>query len=413
MEKNRSIFEEPERLKNVQFSAIRTMLDKAAALRSRGISVIALSAGEPNFNTPERIKKETIKAIEQNYTHYGSNRGLPRLREIVAEHIREQTGVSYDPASEIVFTTGGAEALNNIILATVDQGDEVIVLSPAFVSYKNLVNLCRGVCVEVPLKPEKGFQIDLEDVKAAITPKTKMIIMNNPNNPTGAVYRKEDLEQLSRLVIGNNLLLLADEMYSSLVYEGEFVSMASFPGMKEHAIIVNGFSKTYAMTGWRLGYLQADRRLVTHIMKVHQYSSTCSPTFIQVGMAAAMDCQETKNEVEAMVEAFRRRRELVIERLEQVPGIAFIKPQGAFYVMADVSALGMTGEEFAALLLEKKQVAVIPAVSLGKGDACRDFIRISFAASEDDIAEGTERMKALAEEILAGGRKAPGKEKER
>lgn len=400
MEQNISVWEEAERLHQVQFSAIRTMLDKAAALRSQGVRVIALSAGEPNFNTPEKIKQETIRAIEANYTHYGSNRGLPKLRELTAARIRKETGVSYDPASEIIFTTGGAEALNNAIFAAINPGDEVIVLSPAFVSYKNLIHMCQGVCVELPLRPENNFQIDLEDIRQALTPKTKMIIMNNPNNPTGAVYEKETLRQLSRLVCDNNLLLLSDEMYSKLVYEGEFVSMASFPGMKERAIIVNGFSKTYAMTGWRLGYIQADKRLATNIMKVHQYCSTCSPTFIQVGMAAAMESAETQEAVAAMVEAFRRRRELMICRLSEIPSITFVKPQGAFYVMADVSATGLTGEEFADLLLRKKQVAVIPAVSLGKDDVCKGFIRLSFAASEEDIIEGTGRIKELADEIM-------------
>lgn len=402
MEQSISVWEEAMRLHQVRFSAIRTMLDKAAALRSQGVRVIALSAGEPNFNTPETIKKETIRAIEANYTHYGSNRGLPKLRELTAARIRRETGVEYDPASEIIFTTGGAEALNNAILATVNPGDEVIVLSPAFVSYKNLVYMCGGVCLELPLRAENGFQIDLEDIRRAITPRTKMIIMNNPNNPTGAVYDKETLRRLSRIVCENNLLLLSDEMYSRLVYEGEFVSMASFPGMKERTIVINGFSKTYAMTGWRLGYIQTDRRLATSIMKVHQYCSTCSPTFIQVGMAAAIECEETQKAVSDMVEAFRQRRGLMIEKLNDIPAISFVKPQGAFYVMADVSATGMTGEEFAELLLREKQVAVIPAVSLGKDEECKSFIRLSFAASEEDIAEGIDRIRELTESLSAG-----------
>lgn len=401
MEQNISIWEEADRLHNVQFSAIRTMLDKAAALRRQGVRVIALSAGEPNFNTPERIKQETIRAIEENYTHYGSNRGLPKLRELTAARIRREDGIEYDPETEIIFTTGGAEALNNAIFATVNPGDEVIVLSPAFVSYKNLVNMCQGICVELPLRAENQFQIELEDIRRAITPRTKMLIMNNPNNPTGAVYHKETLRQLARLICDNNLLLLSDEMYSRLVYEGEFVSMASFPGMKERTIVINGFSKTYAMTGWRLGYIQTDRRLASNIMKVHQYCSTCSPTFIQVGMAAAIECEETQSAVADMVEAFRRRRELMIQKLSEIPALTFVKPQGAFYVMADISAAGMTGEEFADLLLREKQTAVIPAVSLGKGDLCKNFIRLSFAASDEDITEGTDRIKELIQELVS------------
>lgn len=395
MKDSQNIFEEPERLKHVEFSAIRVIMDKAAALRSEGKKVIALSAGEPNFHTPEKIKLETIRAIQENYTHYGSNRGLPKLREFMAKKIKKEYGVEYDPATELIFTTGGAEALNNVIMGTINPGEEVIILSPAFVSYKNLVNMAGGVCVELPLKAENGFHIDLEELENAITEKTKMIVINNPNNPTGAVYTYEELLGLCRLAVNHNLLVLSDEMYSKLLYEGAFYTVAAFPGMKERAIIVNGFSKTYAMTGWRLGYIQADERIMTHIMKVHQYSSTCSPTFIQVGMAAAIECEDTDVQVQNMIDEFKERRELVIKLLSELPKIKFVRPQGAFYCLVDVSYAGYTGEEFATKLLEEQLVAVVPAVSLGKGDACKDFIRISFAASKEEITEAIRKMKAI------------------
>ena len=399
MKKEVDIFTPADRLENVQFSAIRQVLDKAAALRAQGREVIALSAGEPNFNTPEPIKNATIKAIQENFTHYGSNRGLLRLREIMAQRIQEKDGVKYDPATEIIFTTGGAEALNNVIMATVNPQDEVIVFSPAFVTYKNLIHLCGAECVELPLLPENDFQPDLDDLKKVITTHTKMLIMNNPNNPTGAVYSYETLKGICELAVKNNFLVLSDEMYRSLVYEGEFTSVASFPGMKERAIIVNGFSKTYAMTGWRLGYIQADVKLTPAIMKVHQYSSTCSPTFIQVGMAEAVKQEETQAEVQAMVEEFARRREILISCLDFIPQIHYIRPKGAFYVMIDISKTGMNGEAFAKRLLEEKNVAVVPAVSMGKGKVYDDFIRVSFAASEEAIREGILRMGEMIREL--------------
>ncbi len=392
---NKKISEKPLRLKEVEMSAIRAIMDKAQKIRESGQQVISLSAGEPNFNTPERIKKETIKAIEENYTHYGSNRGFPELRRIIVSDYKEKYSAEYDSDTEIILTTGGAEALNNVILGTINPGDEVIILSPAFVSYKNLVKMAGGICVELPLKEENHFHVDVREVEASISEKTKMIIINNPNNPTGAVYSYDELKGLSELVVKHNLLILSDEMYSRLLYEGEFYSIASFSGMKERAIIVNGFSKTYAMTGWRLGYVLAHKAIIDNILKVHQYSSTCSPTFIQVGLARAIKEEETQKEVNEMLEIFRKRRELVIKLLEDVPGITYTKPEGAFYCFINVSQTGYTGEQFAEKLLEEKNVAVVPAISLGKGDACRDYIRISFAASSEDIVEGIKRMKDL------------------
>lgn len=394
------IFSEVSRLHNVKFSAIRAVMDEAAALRRAGEKVVALSAGEPNFNTPETIKQATIQAINENYTHYGSNRGYPKLREIMAEKIKKETGVSYDPESEIVFTTGGAEALNNIILGLVEEGDEVLILSPAFVSYKNLVSLCKGICVEVPLKKEHGFVPDVKELESYITDKTKLLIMNNPNNPSGAVYDKETLRKIAELAVTYNFLILSDEMYCNLVYEGEFHSICEFPQMKERAIIVNGFSKTYAMTGWRIGYLLADNRIVTHIMKVHQYSSTCSPTFIQVGMAKALEEEATEKSVTDMVTVFSECRELLIEKIEKIKGLSFVKPNGAFYMLVDVSETGLTGEEFAHELLQEYHVAVVPAISLGRADDLKYFIRISFAASKEDICEGMDKIKSYVDRLM-------------
>lgn len=397
MEKEFDILTGAKRLDEVRFSKIRTVMDMVADLRAKGEKVLALSAGEPDFDTPAPIKEAVIKALEENYTHYGSNRGYPALRKLLSEKLEKETGVSYDPETEIIFTTGGAEALNNAFMAVVDLGDEVIVFSPAFITYENLVHMCGAKLVKVPLKKENNYQIDMDDLKAAVTDKTKLLVMNNPNNPTGAVYSKECLEQVCELAKEKNFLILSDEMYSRLVYgDGKFYSIASFPDMKERTIIINGFSKTYAMTGWRVGYVAAPAKLLPSILKVHQYCSTCCPTFIHVGLANALDLPETEEAVCKMVDAFAKRREVLIEGLDQIPGITYVKPEGAFYAMVDVSAFGVDGDTFAAKLLKEKHVAVIPGSGLGEN--CKDAVRISFAASEDTIRKATARMKEFIQE---------------
>ena len=401
MDKTYDLTKGARRLEKVSASPIRAMLDRAAALRAQGIDVIPFSAGEPDFNTPSDIKEAAIRAITNNYSHYTSNRGYPPLRLALREHIRRETGVEYDPEGEILITTGGAEALNNVITAFVDPEDEVIVLTPSFITYRCLVNFCQATVVDVPLRPEDGFQIDLEAVRAAVTDRTKMLILNNPCNPTGAVFSREALEGLSRLAVERNFLVLSDEMYSRLVYDGaEFCSMASFPGMKELTILVSGFSKTFAMTGWRLGYVAAAEKLADRVLRVHQYCSTCSPTFIQAALAEAMDTPLTRRQVQDMVEGFDRRRRVMTAGLDQIGGLSYVPPQGAFYVMVNVSGLGLSGEAFAQRLLEEKHVATVPAVGLGA--ACGDFVRLSYATSEENIAEGLRRIAQFAAEQRRG-----------
>ena len=384
--------------KRLEASPIRAILDRAAALRGQGNQVIPFSAGEPDFPTPEPIKAATMQAIADNYSHYASNRGLPALRKILAKKIEQDTGLAYDPENEILITSSGAEALNNTIFTFVGPGDEVIIPTPAFVSYKNLVKFAGGIFVDVPLRAENGFQLNAAEIEEKITPKTKMIILNNPNNPSGAVYSRETLEQVAALAVKYDLLVLSDEMYGRLVYDGaEFVSMASLPGMRERTIVVSGFSKSYAMTGWRLGYIATDKALAAPTLKVHQYSTTCSPTFIQQGLVNSLEQPDTEKEVANMLAAFARRREAILKGLQEIPGITPIVPKGAFYVMVDVSATGKSGMEFALELLEKYFVATVPAIGLG--DSCGNYIRISYAASDEDIQEGLRRMKTFVSSI--------------
>ena len=388
-----------KRMEKVEASMIRTILDRAAALRGEGKSVIPFSAGEPDFNTPSDIKEAAIRAITNNQTKYTSNRGYPALRKVLQGYIESETGISYNPDTEILVTSSAAEALNNVIMTFVDEGDEVIVLTPAFISYKCLVNMCGGKFIDIPFEStENGFQVNLGAVRAAITSKTKMLIMNNPSNPTGAVMSRETVEELCKLAKENNFLIFSDEIYSRLVYDdNKFVSAASIPGMKEHCVIVSGFSKTFAMTGWRLGYICTDERFAARILRTHQYSTTCSPTFIQVALAETMTSPRTQKQVSEMIGAFAKRRRVFMAGLDQIGGLSYVRPNGAFYIMVDVSALGMTSVDFSNRLLEEKYVATVPAVGLG--DKTGKYVRISYATSEENIEEGLRRIKAFVEEL--------------
>ena len=294
------------------------------------------------------------------------------------------------------MTCGCSEAINNTCQAFIDEGDEVIIFTPAFVSYQNTVLLCKGIPVEIPLKPSNGFQIDLDEVKNKITDKTKMIIINNPNNPTGAVYQKETLEKVCQLARENNILILADEIYNQLDYEKQYVSIASFENMKDYTIIVNGFSKAYAMTGWRMGYIASSQENIEPILKVHQYTTTSQMTFAQIGMAKAIDQEDVKEEVQHMVDTFHERRTFIMEQLDQCENLSYIKPHGAFYIMVDVSKTGFNGQEFADKLLDYG-VAVVPASGFGKDFI--NFVRISFASSKENIEEAFVRIRKLLSDV--------------
>jgi aspartate/methionine/tyrosine aminotransferase len=399
MNKDYDITKDSNRVKKVEPSLIRMVLNRVDELRKSGNEIIALSAGEPDFNTPADIKEATINAINNNYTHYGSNRGYEKLRKKISEKIFEETEVLYDYQTEILVTSSGAEAINNTILSIIEEGDEAMVFSPAFVNYENMIKISGGVPVIINLKPENQFEIDIREVEKHITERTKMLVINNPNNPTGVVYDREVLEQLCELSVKYNFIIVSDEMYSKLIYgDTVFKSIASFPGMKDRSVIINGFSKTYAMTGWRLGFITASEKRMNGILKIHQYSTTCSPTFIQMGVAEGMDTELTKREVSEMVENFAKRRIHLMKRLDKINGLSYVIPKGAFYIMVNVSKTGLDGMEYAGRLLEEKYVAVIPAVGLGK--MCTDYIRISFAASMESIDAALDRMAEFTKQLV-------------
>ena len=400
MEKSYDFNKGAKRLEKVPASMIRIIMNRAGELQAAGKPMIKFSAGEPNFNTPSDIKEAAIRAITNNYTHYASNKGYDSLRRQISQYTEEYTGVHYDPLKEILVTSSAAEALNNAMLAFVDAGDEVIIPTPAFVTYEALTAMCGATMVDIPLRGEDDFQLRVEDLEAKITRKTKMLVLNNPCNPTGAVLPYETLKKISELAVKYNFLVLADEIYGRLIYgDAKFYSLSSFAGMKERTIIVNGFSKTFAMTGWRIGYICAPENFMPLLLRTHQYSTTSSPTFIQVALAETMNSELTRLQVNAMLQEFAARRDLVMKELDDIPGLSYSTPQGAFYILVNVRGLNMKGTEFVKKLLEEKYVATVPAIGLG--ERTDSYIRISFAASQADIREGFRRIKELVQEIRA------------
>ena len=394
MEKKYDISKGANRLKAVTASMIRTIMNRAAALQQEGKPIIKFSAGEPNFDTPVDIKEATIRALTNNYTHYTSNKGYDPLRKEISKYMQAYFDVDYDFDKEILVTSSAAEALNNAMFAFVDRGDEVIVPTPSFVTYKALTSMCDAKIVELPLNAANDFQIDIKQLKAAITPKTKMLILNNPCNPTGAVISEKTLKEICKLAVENNFLVLSDEIYGRLVYgTAKFYSLATFPDMKERTILVSGFSKTFAMTGWRMGYICTDSKLMAKLLLTHQYSTTCSPTFIQVGLADAMNSALTKWQIEQMIEEFNSRRKLIIHELDKTPELSYSAPQGAFYIMVNVCKLKLKGTEFSQKLLEEQYVATVPAIGLG--EETDTFVRFSYAASQQDIREGFKRIRKM------------------
>ena len=387
-----------KRLEGMYFSPIRQVMERVAQVREAGHPVISLSAGEPDFNTPALVKEKTIEALLQNETHYAPTRGTMGLRTEIAKYLRHNFSLNYDPATEILLTCGGAEAVSVAFLANVDPGDEVIVFTPAFMNYENMIAEAGGIMVPIPLRAEDGFQINCEILAQHITDKTKMVVINNPCNPTGIVYSRQVLEGVAKLCVDHDILVFSDEIYNKIVYDGaECCSIAALPGMWERTITMNGFSKAFAMTGWRMGFLAAPAERTSDLLKVHQYTTTCISTFSQIGVERSMNAPETLAEVEQMVEAFNRRRKLVMSRLDQIPKLSYIEPKGAFYIFVDVSGTGLKGDTFASRLLEEKYVGCVPGSKLGTG--FDRYVRFSYATSDQNLEEAFKRLAELVETL--------------
>ena len=372
-------------------SGIRKFFDIVSEMED----AISLGVGEPDFDTPWHIRDEGIYSLEKGRTFYTSNAGLKQLREEIAHYLRRRYQVSYDPLHEIMITVGGSEAIDIALRAMVNPGDEVLIPQPSYVSYEPCAVLAGAKPVIIPLKAENEFRLTPEELENAITDKTKVLIFPYPNNPTGAVMRREHLKALSEVIIRHDLIVLSDEIYSELTYGGEpHVSIASLPGMKERTIVINGFSKTYAMTGWRMGYAAGPKEIISPMTKLHQYGIMSAPTMSQYAAIEAL--KNGDDDIAEMRDQYDMRRRLIVDGLNRL-GLTCFEPEGAFYVFPSIQSTGMTSDEFCERLIYDKHVAVVPGSAFG---ACGEgFVRISYAYSIKHLAEALNRIGAFLKEL--------------
>ena len=364
------------------------VLAKAKALEKQGKDVVHLEIGEPDFDTPKNIKEAAVKALYAGYTHYVSAAGIPELREAVAEYISKTRNIKVDP-DEVVVTPGAKPIMFFSMLALVNPGEEVMYQNPGFPIYESVINFVGAKPVPIPLKEEKDFRLDPEYVKENITKNTKMIILNSPENPTGGVLTREDLKAVADCITNrDDVLVLSDEVYDNLIYEGEHESIASLPGMKEKTILLNGFSKTYAMTGWRLGYGVMRKDLAQKVTQLMINSNSCTCAFVQ--MAGVEALKGPQDEPERMVAEFRKRREVIVSGLNNIKGITCRKPRGAFYVFPNITGTGMDCRKLSDYLLNTAGVAVLPGTAFGQyGEG---YLRLSFANSIENIEKALDRI---------------------
>lgn len=372
-----------QRVAELKPSGIRKFFDIVATMHD----VISLGIGEPDFTTPPPILQAGIRSLQNGDTHYTSNAGILELRQVLSQHIERLYGVHYDPLKEIVITVGGSEALYLSATALLNQGDEVIVLTPCFVAYQAEVQLAGGVAVEVPCRLENNFDVDPADIRAAITPRTKAILIGFPNNPTGAVASRESLLEIARIAVEHDLIVMSDEIYDRLVYGQEHVCFTALPGMRERSLLLGGFSKDYAMTGWRIGYAAGPEHLLSGMLRIHQYTVMCSSTTAQKAAFEAIVSGEPY--VAQMVAEYDRRRKLIVNGLNTI-GLKTFEPKGAFYAFPYVGGTGLDEETFANRLLQEERVAVVPGTAFGKGG--EGFVRCSYATAYDKLEEALDRI---------------------
>ena len=370
-------------VENIKPSGIRKFFDLVSEMRD----VISLGVGEPDFDTPWHIRDEGIYALEKGKTFYTSNSGLKELRNEICGYLERRQGISYNPDTEVIVTVGGSEAIDIGLRALINPGDEVIIPQPSYVSYEPCAVLAGARPVIINLKAENEFRLTAEELKSVITPNTKILILPYPNNPTGAIMEQKDLESLARVIKENDIYVMSDEIYSELTYKGEHVSIASLKGMKERTILINGFSKSYAMTGWRLGYACAPKEIIKQMTKIHQFAIMCAPTTSQYAGTEAL--RNGDEDVKIMRNAYNQRRRFLIDAFKKI-GLECFEPYGAFYVFPCIKEFGMTSEEFATKFLEEENVAVIPGNAFGKSG--EGFIRISYAYSLENLKIAIERL---------------------
>ena len=381
----------------IEPSGIRKFFDVVNEMED----AISLGVGEPDFDTPWRIREEGIYSLERGRTFYTSNAGLKELKEEIAKYESRKIGVSYNPNTEIIVTVGGSEGIDIALRAMLEPGDEVLIPQPSYVSYLPCTVLADGVPVVIPLQQKNEFKLTAEELEAAITPKTKILVMPFPNNPTGAIMTREDLEPIAKVIEKHDLFVLSDEIYSELTYQCSHTSIASLPGMRERTLVINGFSKGFAMTGWRLGYVCGPKLIIEQMVKIHQYAIMCAPTNSQYAAVEAL--RNCDGEVQQMREAYNQRRRFLVHEFKRMKLECF-EPYGAFYIFPNIQEFGMTSEEFATRFLEEEKVAVVPGTAFG---ACGEgFLRISYAYSLEDLKEAIGRLGAFIGRLrnLQGGR---------
>lgn len=378
------------KVKQIKPSGIRKFFDIVSEMDD----AISLGVGEPDFDTPWHIREEGIYSLEKGRTFYTSNAGLSELKIEISKYLDRRFDLKYDPSDEIMITVGGSEAIDGALRAMLDAGDEVILPQPSYVSYEPCIVLADGVPVIVELKEENDFKLTREQLEKAVTDKTKILIMPFPNNPTGAIMTKEELQPIVDFVIEHNLFVISDEIYSELTYSGNHVSIGAFPGMKERTIVINGFSKSYAMTGWRLGYACGPQVILKQILKIHQFAIMCAPTTSQYAAIEAL--RHGDDDVEKMRDEYDRRRRFLLNAFEEM-GIECFEPYGAFYMFPSIKKFGMSSDEFATRLLKEEKIAVVPGTAFG--DCGEGFLRISYAYSIDDLKAALERIGRFIEKL--------------
>ena len=355
---------------------------------------ISLGVGEPDFDTPWHIRDEGIYSLEKGRTFYTSNSGLKELRVQVTEYIKRTQGVVYDPMKEVFITVGGSEAIDLAMRAMLDPGDEVLIPQPSYVSYEPCAILADAVPVIIELKEENEFRLTAEEVLEKVTDKTKLLVLPFPNNPTGAVMEKKDLEAIAKVVIEKDLYVLSDEIYSELTYSGKHVSIVSIPGMKERTILINGFSKAYAMTGWRLGYACGPQAIMEQMVKIHQFAIMCAPTTSQYAAVEAL--RNGDDDVKMMRDQYNHRRRYLLNEFKRI-GLTCFEPFGAFYVFPSIKKFGMSSDEFCTRLLKEEKLAVVPGSAFG--DCGEGYIRISYAYSLDNLKAAMERLERFINKL--------------
>lgn len=379
-----------QKVMSIQPSGIRKFFDIASEMED----VVSLGVGEPDFDTPWHIRDEGIYSLEKGRTFYTSNSGLKPLREEISRYLNRRYHLNYDPLHEILVTVGGSEGIDIALRAMLDPGDEVLIPQPCYVSYLPCVTLADGVPVTIELKEENEFRLTKEELLEKITDKTKILVLPFPNNPTGAVMRREDLEAIAEVIIEHDLYVLSDEIYSELTYQGDHVSIASLPGMRERTLTINGFSKSYAMTGWRLGYICGPQEIVAQMTKIHQFAIMCAPTTSQYAAVEAL--RNGDADVAKMRESYNQRRRFLMHAFEEM-GLKCFEPFGAFYVFPCIKEFGLTSDEFAMRLLEEEHVAVVPGTAFG--DCGEGFLRISYAYSLENLKVAIGRLQHFVQKL--------------